>query len=197
VKLDGTSDFQSSGSVGSGTSTARPEGDFSTGSQSVGVQSGGSVGNQAAMPAGSLSAVSPDATNRPWRIEQSGIGVVPQQARSGTAWDLFWVWFAANIGILGVVLGAIVLAFGLNLWQSILVIAGGTLTSFALVGAFSIAGWQGRVPMMTLSRAIFGIYGNFLPNVASWVSLVGWETITVITGTLAMMALLGMYFHCR
>ncbi|MHB8263591.1 MAG: purine-cytosine permease family protein [Acidimicrobiales bacterium] len=200
MKVDRASDMQDSGAVDVGITTAGPEGHPSGSGQPVGAQLGGSVGSQAAMSAGSLSTASlptvgPDATNRPWRIEQNGIRAVPEEARSGASWDLFWVWFAANIGILGVVLGAIVVSFGLNLWQSTLVIAGGTLASFALVGAFSVAGWQGRVPMMTLSRAVFGIYGNFLPNIVSWISLVGWETITVITGTLAMMALLGMYFH--
>jgi len=136
-----------------------------------------------------------DRSNQPWRIESNGIRQVPEEACSGSTWDLFWVWFAANIGILGLVLGAIVLSFGLNLWQSITAIAGGTIVSFALVGVLSLAGWRGRVPMMTISRAIFGLYGNFIPNLISWVSLVGWETIAVITGTLAMMALLGMAIH--
>ena len=36
--------------------------------------------------------------------------------------ELFWIWFAANIGILGVVYGAQYLAGkGLNLWQSLFV----------------------------------------------------------------------------
>ncbi|MCL4433989.1 MAG: cytosine permease [Actinobacteria bacterium] len=210
MELDGTSIIQGGDSAEVGSPAVRSAGDVSKVGQMDGAWPGGSpldgrcldnaVGDPVNASTGSplvagLPAASLDVTNRPWRIEQNGIRTVPDSARSGTAWDLFWVWFAANIGILGVVLGAMVLAFGLNLWQSILVIAGGTLLSFALVGAFSVAGWHGRAPMMTLSRAIFGIYGNIFPNVVSWVSLVGWETIAVITGTLAMMALFGMYFH--
>ncbi len=136
-----------------------------------------------------------DPSNQPWRIESNGIRQVPEEACSGSAWDLFWVWFAASIGILGLVLGAIVIGFGLNFWQSLIAVAGGTVVSYGLVGILSLAGWKGRVPMMTISRAIFGIYGNFIPTLVSWVSLVGWETIVVITGTLAMMALLGMAMH--
>ena len=108
--------------------------------------------------------------------------------------DLFWIWFAANIGLLGLVYGAIVVSFGLNFWQGLLAIVGGSL-SFLLVGVFTIAGRDGGAPMMTLSRAVFGIYGNILPNVVSWLSLVGWETISVITGTLALMALFGLFVH--
>lgn len=90
------------------------------------------------------------------------------------------------------VYGAIAVSFGLNFWQGLLAIVGGA-SSFLLVGLFTIAGRDGGAPMMTLSRAVFGIYGNILPNVVSWLSLVGWETISVITGTLALMALFGMF----
>lgn len=132
--------------------------------------------------------------NHPWRIETNGINKVADEERTGRISDLFWIWFAANIGILGVVYGAIILSFGLNFIQCILVIILGT-ASFFLVGAFSIAGRNGGAPMMTLSRKVFGIYGNILPNAISWISLVGWETISVITGTLALTALFSTYWH--
>ena len=64
--------------------------------------------------------------------------------------------------------------------------------SFLLVGVLSVVGRDGRAPMMTLSRAAFGVYGNVLPNVVSWISLVGWEIVSVITGTWALSALLGL-----
>lgn len=132
--------------------------------------------------------------NRPWQVEQNGINVVPDEDRQGRLLDLFWLWFAANIGILAVVYGGIILSFGLNFLQGLLVIILGT-ASFFLVGAFSIAGRDGGAPMMTLSRAVFGIYGNLFPNVVSWLSLLGWETVSVITGTLALMSLFGMFLH--
>ncbi|MDE3074989.1 MAG: hypothetical protein KGJ86_06125, partial [Chloroflexota bacterium] len=52
-------------------------------------------------------------SNLPWRIELNGTNVVPEAARVGRVRDLFWLWFAANIGILAVVYGGIVLGFGL------------------------------------------------------------------------------------
>lgn len=128
--------------------------------------------------------------NRPWQVEANGINRVPEALRNGRVQDLFWIWFAANIGILAVVYGAVIVAFGMNLWQGLLVIGLGA-ASFLLVGLFTVAGRDGGAPMMTLSRAVFGFYGNVLPNVVSWLSLVGWETIAVITGTLALMALFG------
>jgi purine-cytosine permease-like protein len=127
-------------------------------------------------------------------VEAHGIEPVSDVERRGRVTDLFWIWFAANIGLLGLVYGAIAVSFGLNFWQGLLAIVGGAL-SFLLVGVFTVAGRDGGAPMMTLSRAVFGIYGNILPNIVSWLSLVGWETISVITGTLALMALFGIFVH--
>jgi hypothetical protein len=49
----------------------------------------------------------------------NGINPIQREERHGSPLELFWIWFAANIGILGVVCGAQYLAGnGLNLWQS-------------------------------------------------------------------------------
>ena len=48
--------------------------------------------------------------------------------------------------------------------------------------------------MLTLSRAVFGVRGNVLPTLVSWISLLGWECVTVITGTLTVEALLQAIF---
>lgn len=47
--------------------------------------------------------------------------------------------------------------------------------------------------MLTLSRAVFGTRGNFGPTLISWFSLVGWETILVITSTGALLELLQVF----
>src|SRR5215467_16194987 len=98
-----------------------------------------------------------------WAVELQGIEPVLDEDRHGTPFELFWIWFAANIGILGIVYGAILTAAGLNLWQSALVALVAPLVSFALVGVLSIAGKWGGAPMLTLSRAPFGTRGNLGP----------------------------------
>src|SRR5437660_7043336 len=95
-----------------------------------------------------------------WAIELQGIEPIADEERHGRPSELFWVWFAANIGILGIVYGAILSAAGLNLSQSILVALLAPVASFLLVGVFSVAGTQGGVPMVTLPRAPFGTLGN-------------------------------------
>jgi nucleobase:cation symporter-1, NCS1 family len=124
-----------------------------------------------------------------WAVELHGIEPVSDQNRHGTPFELFWIWFAANIGILGIVYGAILRAAGLNLWQSALVAFTGSAGSFLLVGALSVAGKWGGAPGLTLSRAPFGVRGNLGPTLLSWISLVGWETISVITAAYALLGL--------
>jgi nucleobase:cation symporter-1, NCS1 family len=124
-------------------------------------------------------------SDRAWSIETNGINVVPDSERHGKPSELFWVWCAANISILAVVYGVIIVSFGLNLWQSILSGVIGTVVSFLLVGFVSLAGKRSGAPTLTLSRAPFGIAGNALPALTSYLSLVGWETVLVTLGTLA------------
>lgn len=128
-------------------------------------------------------------------VETRGIEPVPDSERHGHAGQMFWTWFAANISLLGLPLGATLVAFrGLNIWQALLVAVLGSFGSFALVGALSIAGQKGGAPALTLSRAVFGQRGNAGPTLITWLSRVGWETITTTTAAYALLALLGVVF---
>ncbi|MFF1485299.1 purine-cytosine permease family protein [Streptomyces sp. NPDC058319] len=128
-------------------------------------------------------------------VETRGIEPVPESERHGRAGQMFWTWFAANISILGLPLGATLVAFrGLNIWQSVLVAVVGAFGSFALVGALSLAGKKGGAPALTLSRSVFGQRGNAGPTVISWLSRVGWETISTTTAAYALLALLDTAF---
>ncbi|WP_405541362.1 cytosine permease [Streptomyces phaeochromogenes] len=128
-------------------------------------------------------------------VETRGIEPVPDSERHGHASQMFWTWFAANISILGLPLGATLVAFrGLNIWQAVLVAVCGSVGSFALVGALSIAGKKGGAPALTLSRAVFGQRGNHGPTLVTWLSRVGWETITTTTAAYALLALLNTVF---
>jgi purine-cytosine permease-like protein len=130
--------------------------------------------------------------DRAWAIERHGIEPIDDRERHGRPFELFWVWFAANLGILGIVYGAILATSGLNLWQSVLVAVVAPVLSFLLVGLLGVAGKWGGVPMLTLSRACFGTRGNLGPTLVSWISLVGWEIISVITATYAFLGLLNL-----
>lgn len=122
-------------------------------------------------------------------IETRGIEAVPEEERHGKARELFWMWFGANMGVLGITLGAARVVAGLNFPQVLLVAIGGSVGSFLLVGFLSLAGKRGGAPGLTLSRAVFGIRGNGGPTVVSWLGFVGWETIMCTTAAFALLAL--------
>ena len=121
-------------------------------------------------------------------IEELGIAKVPASQQTKKPAELFFVWCAANIGILGVVYGAIIVSFGLSFFQSLLAAIVG-VASFALVGMSSIAGKIGRTTTLTLSRSSFGKKGNIAPTSFCWINLMGWEAVNIITGTLTLVAL--------
>jgi NCS1 family nucleobase:cation symporter-1 len=130
-------------------------------------------------------------SDRVWSIETHGIDPIPDSDRHGKPQELFWIWCAANIGILGVTYGAFLVAFySLNLWQAVLATAIGTILSFFLVGYVSLAGKLGGAPTLVLSRAAFGVIGNALPTLVSYLSLVGWEIVLVALATFAAQTVL-------
>jgi purine-cytosine permease-like protein len=78
-----------------------------------------------------------------------------------------------------------VLGFGISFWQALVVGLIGIIVSFLLCGFIAVAGKRGSAPTMVLGRAAFGVRGNKLPTLVSWVLTVGWETVLVILATLA------------
>jgi nucleobase:cation symporter-1, NCS1 family len=121
----------------------------------------------------------------PLQIETNGINVIGGGERKGSPRSLFWPWFAANVSVLGLSYGSFVLGFGISFWQGILVGLIGIVFSFLLCGFIAVAGKRGSAPTMVLGRAAFGVRGNKLPSVISWLLTVGWETVLTILATLA------------
>jgi len=118
-------------------------------------------------------------------LEQRGIEHVPDEERYGTPRRQFWVWSAANLSMLPVGYGLLIVAVGLNWWQAVLAVIIGIGLSYPLVGAVAIAGTRGGAPAMMLSRASFGVLGSRLPTLITWFTVVGWETVSVALGALA------------
>jgi purine-cytosine permease-like protein len=81
--------------------------------------------------------------------------------------------------------GAFFLGFGISFWQATAAAIAGTVLSFLLVGFSSLAGKKSNAPTMVLSRAAFGVKGNIVPGLLSYLIFVGWETVLVSLATLA------------
>jgi NCS1 family nucleobase:cation symporter-1 len=118
-------------------------------------------------------------------VELNGINTVAESERHGRPRDLFWPWFAANVSVLAVSYGSFVLGFGISFWQATAVSVAGVFLSYVIVGLVAIAGKRGSAPTMTLSRAAFGVNGNRLPSLVSWLLTLGWETSLAAVAVLA------------
>nr|WSY57030.1 cytosine permease [Streptomyces sp. NBC_00886] len=123
--------------------------------------------------------------SRQLQVETHGLDVIGDAERKGTPRTLFWPWFGANVSILGLSYGAFALGFGISFWQALVAGVIGIVFSFLLCGFVAVAGKRGSAPTMVLSRAAYGVRGNRLPSVISWVLTVGWETVLTALATMA------------
>lgn len=105
-----------------------------------------------------------------------------------TPGKLFYNWFAANIGIMGFVYGAIIVSYHLSFVQAIAASLVGAL-SFLIPGWVAMIGQREGITTFKLSRAAYGTYGNKIPNAIAWFNMVGWLSVNIITGTLLLISL--------
>src|SRR6476646_7964036 len=110
-------------------------------------------------------------------VETNGINVITEAERKGSPRQLFWPWFGANVSVFGLAYGSFLLGFGISFWQAIVAGLVGIVVSFLLCGFIAVAGKRGSAPTLVLSRAAFGLRGNRLPSLISWVVAIGWETV--------------------
>jgi purine-cytosine permease-like protein len=122
---------------------------------------------------------------RAFAVEANGLNVIDDADRKGRPRQLFWPWFGANVSVLGLSYGAFALGFGISFWQAVIAGVLGVTFSFLLCGLIALAGKRGSAPTLVLSRAAFGVRGNKLPSLVSWMLTVGWETVLTILATLA------------
>ncbi|MEU9114730.1 cytosine permease [Streptomyces sp. NPDC048483] len=131
-------------------------------------------------------------------VETRGIEPVPDNERQGRVRELFPTWVAANISVLLLTMGAsLVINNGLNFWQVLIVAAIASAVSFGMVGILSVSGKWGGAPGAMLSRATFGVRGNYFPGAILWVARFGWETINAVTGAYAILTILNLVFGIK
>ena len=118
-------------------------------------------------------------------IEANGINVIPESERHGTPRSLFWPWATASIALFNMSIAGLLFVFGLGFIPAALAALIGICASFFLVGIVALAGKRASAPTMVISRAAFGVHGNALPTLVSYLTLVGWEIVTVSTTVLA------------
>lgn len=126
--------------------------------------------------------------DRVFQVETEGIGIIAPAHRHGHPRELFFVWFAAVLTFTGVVIGQLLTALGLDVAQALGVALLCSL-SFAILGWVAASGPRAGTVTLTISRAAFGVRGNAVPALLSWLSAVGWEAVTMVLTVFALLSL--------
>jgi len=116
---------------------------------------------------------------------------IPEEGRTRRVSGQFWIWCGANIAPINWVLGALGVALGLGLWETVLVLVVGNLIGMSLFGLFVLLGQRTGATGMVLSRAVFGRVGNYLPATIQASLAIGWCAINTWIVLDLVMALLG------
>ncbi|MEV4946857.1 cytosine permease [Streptomyces sp. NPDC053755] len=124
-----------------------------------------------------------------FQVEGHGIDPIPDAERHGGAKDLFWLWFGSNLTFTYVINGALAVAFGLSFWQATAVVVVGGLAFFA-ISAAGLGGVRTGTATLVISRAAFGVRGNWPAGLLNWVVSIGYTIVNTVVGTLALEAFL-------
>ncbi|MEU6122168.1 cytosine permease [Streptomyces sp. NPDC047123] len=143
------------------------------------------MAQQAPVSAGMGTGVTSDEV---FRVETHGIDPIPPADRHGSAKDLFWLWFGSNLTFTYVINGALAVSFGLTFWQAVTVVVIGGL-SFLVISAAGLSGVRTGTATLVISRAAFGMRGNFPAGLLNWVVSIGYTVVNTVVGTLALEAL--------
>src|SRR6266700_45479 len=92
-------------------------------------------------------------------VETHHIDMIPAGARHGKPWQQLPFWAGANINVFNVVLGGVVVSFGLTFWWAVIAIVTGTLAGALFIALHATQGPKLGVPQTIQSRGQFGFYG--------------------------------------
>ncbi|MHB1525918.1 MAG: purine-cytosine permease family protein [Candidatus Dormibacteria bacterium] len=123
-------------------------------------------------------------------LEQRSIDYIPDEERHGHPNTLLTLWFASNVQITAVAVGALAVVLGLNLPWAIVTILVGNLLGGLFMAYHSIQGPKLGVPQMIQSRAQFGMFGATLPVVVVLLMYVGFFVSSGVLGGQAIAGLL-------
>ena len=123
------------------------------------------------MPVAAQPATQPD-ENVPFKVEQRGIELIPDAARTMRPAGLFWLWAGAVWNVEFLVYGALIMSFGLSFGQAVLAIVVGNLF-YVLLGIASLQGPTTGTTAFMVSRAPFGQNANRVVAFFNWITQVG------------------------
>jgi len=92
-------------------------------------------------------------------VESRHIDHIPASARHGNPWQQFAFWWGGNVNVFNLVLGGVVITYGMSFYWSVIAISVGVLIGALLIALHATQGPKLGVPQMIQSRGQFGFYG--------------------------------------
>jgi len=121
-------------------------------------------------------------------IEVRGFDHIPERERNMALSQITHLWVGNSVNLFAFALGALAVSQGLSLWLALLACLLGSLP-YAYMSYGSVIAARAGLPVSTLSRAAFGMRGNFANALLSWVAAVAFEVINTVFGVEALLAL--------
>ncbi len=111
--------------------------------------------------AGPLTSTTSPARNDQLRkyVESHHIDHIPTSVRHGKPWQQFAFWWGGNVNVFNLVLGGVVITYGMSFYWSLIAIAVGVAIGALLIALHATQGPKLGVPQMIQSRGQFGFYG--------------------------------------
>ncbi len=124
-------------------------------------------------------------------VEPHGLDRIKEAERHGTLTGQFNVWFASNMHLTTLVLGALGITLGLGLWGTVLSCALGNFLGALGNSSCAAMGPRLGMPQLPMSRSAFGYRGNYLPAFLAWLGYIGWVTVDNTLGSQTSQQLFG------
>src|ERR1700686_2751529 len=123
------------------------------------------------------------------KVETHGIEPIPSSERKGSPRDVAWLWVAAFANFVSLITGALLVTFGLGVFEAILAVAVGSLLAASLHGLLSVAGPRFGTAQVVASREAFGIRGAYPGAFFTLFLAVGWFAVDCVIAAQAIVQL--------
>ncbi|HEX9096934.1 MAG TPA: cytosine permease [Candidatus Dormibacteraeota bacterium] len=123
------------------------------------------------------------------KVETRGIEPIPSSERRGSPRDVAWLWVAAFANFVSLITGALLVTFGLGVFEAILAVAVGAALAAGLHGLLSVAGPRFGTTQVVAARETFGIRGAYGGAFFTLFLAVGWFAVDCVIAAQALVQL--------
>ena len=123
------------------------------------------------------------------KVETHGIEPIASSERKGSPRDVAWLWIAAFANFVSLITGALLVTFGLGVFEAILAVAVGAALAASLHGLLSVAGPRFGTTQVVASRETFGVRGAYPGAFFTLFLAVGWFAVDCVIAAQAVVQL--------